>query len=368
MIRTYSFKLYSSKKNRKLHKQIDIAALVYNHCIALHRRYYRLFKKFLNASILKKHLTKLKKLPKFSYMLEIGSQSVQDVVERIDRAYKLFFYNLKTKIRTAPPSFKKIVKYKSFTLKQAGYKFLDGNKLKIGKTVYKYSKSREIEGKIKILTIKRDALGDIYIYVVCEQNQNEVFARTGKSVGYDFGLKKFMTASDGNDIVSPLFFRENSKVIAKANRNLSRKKKGSNNCRKAKLALARLHKKVSNQRADFHWKLANFLVGKYALICIEDLNLRAMQRLYGKKVSDLGFSEFVRILEYKASMTGSRIIRVDRFYASSQLCSKCGYKNSELKDLKIRKWQCPACGMVHDRDRNAAFNILAEGERIFASL
>ena len=207
MIRTYSFKLYSSKKNRKFHKQIDIAALVYNHCIALHRRYYRLFKKSLNANILKKHLTKLKKLSRFSYMLELGSQSVQDVVERIDRAYKLFFYNLKTKIRTSPPSFNKIVKYKSFTLKQAGYKFLDGNKLKIGKTVYKYSKSREIEGKIKILTIKRDALGDIYIYVVCEQNQNEVLARTGKSVGYDFGLKKFMTASDGNDIVSPLFFK-----------------------------------------------------------------------------------------------------------------------------------------------------------------
>ena len=130
----------------------------------------------------------------------------------------------------------------------------------------------------------------------------------------------------------------------------------------------RLHKKVANQRADFHWKLANSLVGRYALICIEDLNLKAMQRLYGRKISDLGFSDFVRILEYKAKMSGSKIIKVDRFYASSQLCSKCGYKNSELKDLKIRKWQCPACGLVHDRDRNAALNILAEGERIFASL
>lgn len=303
MIRTYSFKLYSSKKNRKLHKQIDIAALVYNHCIALHRRYYRLFKKSLNANRLKKHLTKLKRLPKFSYMLEIGSQSVQDVVERIDRAYRLFFNNLKSKIRTAPPSFKKVSKYKSFTLKQAGYKFLDGNKLKIGKTIYKYLKSREIEGRVKTLTVKRDALGDIYIYIVCEQNQNEVLARKGKSVGYDFGLKKFMTASDGNDIVSPLFFKENAKAIARANRILSRKKKGSNNRKKAKLALARLHKRVANQRADFHWKLANALVGEYSLICIEDLNLKAMQRLYGRKISDLGFSEFVKILEYKVFQT-----------------------------------------------------------------
>lgn len=149
MIKTYCFKLYNSKRNRKLHKQITAAGLIYNHCIALHKRYYRLFKKGLSANKLKIHLATIKKSPRFSYIGEIGSQAVQDIAERIDRAYKLFFRNLKHKIKTAPPSFKKVRKYKSFTLKQAGYRFLDDNTLRIGKQNYRYFKSREIEGKVK---------------------------------------------------------------------------------------------------------------------------------------------------------------------------------------------------------------------------
>ena len=364
MIKTYCFKLYNSKRNRKLHKQITAAGLIYNHCIALHKRYYRLFKKGLSANKLKIHLAKIKKSPRFSYIGEIGSQAVQDIAERIDRAYKLFFRNLKHKIKTAPPSFKKVRKYKSFTLKQAGYRFLDDNTLRIGKQNYRYFKSREIEGQVKTLTIKRDALGDIYIYVVCDIDQNEVLARTGEMVGFDFGLKTFMTASNGEDIESPLFFKANAKAIAKANKKLSSKQKGSNNRKKAKLTLVRLHKKVANQRRNFHWQLANYLVGRYADICIEDLNLKGMQKIYGKKISDLGFNEFVKILEYKASCTGSRVIKVNRFYASSQKCSSCGYKNSDTKDLRIRKWTCPNCGAFHDRDRNAAINILLEAEQL----
>ena len=317
MIKTYCFKLYNSKRNRKLHKQINAACIIYNHCIALHKRYYRLFKRSLSANKLKVHLTKLNKVSKFSYLKEIGSQAVQDVAERIDRSYKQFFAKLKRKAKASPPSFKKVKKYKSFTLKQAGYKFLEGNTLRIGKQNYRYCKSREIEGKVKTLTIKRDALGDIYIFVACEITQNEVLARTGEMVGFDFGLKTFMTASNGEDIKSPLFFKANAMAIAKANKTLSSKKKGSNNRKKAKLDLARLHKKVANQRNNFHWQLANYLVGRYADICIEDLNLKGMQKLYGKKISDLGFSEFVEILEYKASRTGSRVIKVDRFFASS---------------------------------------------------
>ena len=364
MIKTFCFKLYNSKRNRKLHKQINAACIIYNHCIALHKRYYRLFKRSLSANKLKVHLTKLNKVSKFSYLKEIGSQAVQDVAERIDRSYKQFFAKLKRKAKASPPSFKKVKKYKSFTLKQAGYKFLEGNTLRIGKQNYRYCKSREIEGKVKTLTIKRDALGDIYIFAACEITQNEVLARTGEMVGFDFGLKTFMTASNGEDIKSPLFFKANAMAIAKANKTLSSKKKGSNNRKKAKLDLARLHKKVANQRNNFHWQLANYLVGRYADICIEDLNLKGMQKLYGKKISDLGFSEFVEILEYKASRTGSRVIKVDRFYASSQECSSCGYKNSDTKDLRIRKWICPNCGTHHDRDRNASVNILLEAEQL----
>ena len=365
-MRTYRFKLYSSKRNRKLHRQINAAGLVYNHCIALHKRYYKLFGKLLNIYQLQKHLTKLKGISRFAYIKEIGSQAVQDVTQRIDRAYKLFFRNLKSKIRTAPPSFKKIKKYKSFTLKQAGWKLdEDGNSIKIGKQRYRYAQSRKIDGKIKALTVKRDALGDIYLYFVCETSENKVLARTGKSVGFDFGLKIFLNASDGRDIASPLFFKQNANAIKRANRNLSRKAKGSNNRKKAKIALARLHKKVANQRDNFHWQTANKLVGEYALICIEDLNLKAMQKRFGRKISDLGFSDFVNKLKYKAHRAGASVVEIDRFFPSSQLCSECGYRNTETQNLKIRKWTCPKCGNIHNRDRNASINKELEGSRIF---
>ena len=365
-MKTYKFKLYSSKRNKKLHRQINIAGSIYNHCIALHRRYYRLFKKYLNVYQLQKHLTKLKKLSKFAYMDEIGSQAVQDITQRIDRAYKLFFRNLKHSIKTAPPRFKKIEKYKSFTLKQAGWKLNESdNSIIIGRQRYRYAKSREINGKIKIITIKRDALGDIYLYFVCETSENEVLARTGKSVGFDFGLKIFLNASDGMDIASPLFFKQNANAIKMANRNLSRKAKGSNNRKKAKIALARLHKKVANQRDNFHWQTVNKLVGEYALICLEDLNLKAMQKRFGRKISDLGFADFVNKLKYMAYRTGASVVEIDRFFPSSQLCSECGYRNTETKNLKIRNWTCPKCGNTHNRDRNASINIEREGSRIF---
>lgn len=365
-MRTYRFKLYNSKRNRKLHKQINAAGLVYNHCIALHKRYYRLFGKSLNMYQLQKHLTKLKKISKFAYLKEIGSQAVQDITQRIDRAYKLFFRNLKHKIRTAPPSFKKIRKYKSFTLKQAGWKLNEaGNSITIGRERYRYVKSRKINGKVKTLTVKRDALGDIYLYFVCETSDPEILVRTGKSVGFDFGLKIFLNASDGNDIDSPLFFRKNANAIKRASRNLSRKVKGSNNRKKAKLALARLHKKTANQRDNFHWQTVNNLVGEYALICIEDLNLKSMQKRFGRKISDLGFADFVNKLKYMAHRTGASVVEIDRFYPSSQLCSDCGYQNTETKNLKIREWTCPKCGSTHNRDRNASINIEREGKRIF---
>lgn len=365
-MKTCCFKLYRSKRNKKLHRQINAAGLIYNHCIALHKRYYRVFAKMLNMYQLQKHLTKLKKIQRFSYIKNIGSQAVQDITQRIDRAYKLFFRNLKHKIRTAPPSFKKVRKYKSFTLKQAGWKLDEENGcIAIGKQKYRYTKSREISGMVKTLTLKRDSLGDIYLYFTCETTASKVIAGTGKSVGFDFGLKTFLNASDGEDITAPLFFKQNVKAIKQANRRLSRKRKGSNNRQKAKMELARLHKKTANQRSDFHWKTANQIVGKYALICLEDLNIKGMQKRFGRKISDLGFAEFVNKLKYKAEKTGSKVLEIDRFYPSSQLCSQCGYQNKVMKDLKIREWICPKCNAVHDRDKNAAINILNEGKKVF---
>lgn len=360
LIKTYSFKLYSNKRNKHLHNQIRIAARIYNHCIALHKRYYKMYGEYLPLYKLLKHITKLKKTSRFSYWNGLGSQAIQDVAERIDRAYKLFFKNLKRKVRTAPPSFKKSVKYKSFTLKQAGYKILDDNRVQINGKIYRYFKSREIEGKIKTVTVKRDTLGDIYVFIVCEQEQPQIMARTGEMVGYDFGLKTFLKASDGYDIESPLFFKQNAARIAKLNRSLSRKVKGSNNRRKARKDLARAHKRIANMRKDFHFKLAAELCADYAFICIEDLNIKAMQRMWGRKISDLSHSQFVQILKYQAAKCGTTIVDIPRFYPSSKTCSKCGYIVDELP-LSVRSWVCPECKSEHDRDYNAAVNISRVG-------
>ena len=356
-MKTYCFKLYRAKRNKKLHRSINIAGSIYNHLIALHRRYYRLYGRYLHANRLKKHITKLKKLPKCAYWNKLGSQAVQDIAERIDRAYKLFFRNLKRGIRTAPPSFRKVRRYKSFTLKQAGWKLLAGNQLRIMGQEYKYHKSREIRGIIKTITVKRDPLlGDIYLFVVCKTSDRPVGPRSGNSVGLDFGLKTFLTTSDGNKIDSPLFFNQGSTKIKQLGRALSSKKKGSHNRKRARLDLACGHKRIANQRKDFHFKLAKELAEKYATICIEDLNLKAMQRLWGRKVSDLGHANFVKILEHQCSKAGTVLVKTDRFYPSSKTCSNCGYIYKELS-LKERQWVCPSCSAIHDRDENAATNI-----------
>lgn len=361
-MKTFCFKLYHSDHNNALMRQINIAGLTYNHCIALHRRYYRLFGKYIKAFALMKHLTKLKRTKRFAFMNKLGSQAVQNVVERIDRAYSLFFSNLKRKIRSSPPKFKTVRRYKSFTLKQAGWALDEHTgRIRLGKRWYGYFKSRNIEGKVKTVTVKRDAVGDVYVYLVCETQSEPVETRTGKIVGFDFGLKRFLTGSDGHDITSPYFFMMNARTIKRKCRNLSHKQKGSHNRERARKELARAYRRMENQRHDFHFKLARQLCDEYAVICLEDLNIKGMARRWGRKVHSLGFSEFVKILEYEALKLGTQIVFIDRLYPSSQLCHVCGYKNPAVKDPKVREWDCPSCGTHHDRDKNAAKNILMAG-------
>jgi len=367
MKKTFVFKLYRSKKNKHLHRRIDAAASVYNHCIALHRCYYRIFGKYLSKYDLQKHLTKLKCLEKYTSWNTIGSQAIQDITDRIDRAYKLFFDNLKMREKRkikrmiAPPSFKKHSKYKSMTLKQAGYSVLESNQIKIGKKIFKFSKSREIQGEVKTLTIKRNPLGEIFLFLSCELPEIQATrTMTGKSAGFDFGLKTFLTSSDEFDIEAPLFFKQAQKSVASASKNLSRKKKGSEHSRKARLSLARVHEQIANRRRDYQFKLAKKLATTYDLLCFEDLHIDGMKRLWGKKVSDLGFSKFVKILKYVCSQTGSKIKVIDRFYPSSKQCHQCLWIKDDLS-LRDRVWQCCQCQTVHARDRNAAINIFREG-------
>jgi len=356
MKKNYKFKLYDANRNDNLHDQIYIAARIWNHCINLHKQYYRRTGKHLDLYKLQKYITKLKKRPKYAYWNQLGSQAIQDIPERIERGYKAFF----KKTAKHPPSFRKIKNYKSFTLKQAGYKLFDDNRIQINGVTYKYFKSRDIEGAVKTVTVKRDSLGDIYIFIVCEVDQPQVYARTGEMVGYDFGLKTYLKASDGKDIESPLFFKQNADTVQKLNRELSRKVKGSKRRTKARLKLARAHKKTADQRHDWQFKLAYELCGQYAVICIEDLNIKAMQRFWGKQISDLSQYSFIKILKYAASRTGTQIVEISRWYPSSKTCSVCGHVLYELP-LRVREWDCTECGAHHDRDYNAAVNILREG-------
>ena len=344
-----------------MRRQISIAGIVYNHCIALYRRYYRLYHKSLKKYQLQKHLVKLKNLKKYSYWNEIPAHAIQDITDRIFRAYAMFFSNLKRKVKTSPPKFKKVKKYKSFSYNMPGKNLISGNVIKLAGGYYKFFKSREIEGQIKVVTVKRDTVGDIYVYLVCDVQLEPVEVRTGKSVGFDFGLKKFLTASDGHDIDSPDFFTLNAKRIKMKSRNLSRKKEGSRNRERARLELARAYRKSVNQRHDFHFKLARRLCDEYAVICLETLNIRGMAKLWGRKIHSLGFYSFVKILENEAMKLGTKIIFVPQFFPSSQNCHVCGYKNEALRDLKVRDWECPSCHTHHDRDRNAAKNILMVG-------
>ena len=359
-MRTYVFKLYNSKRNKHLNKAINLAGSIYNHLIALHHRYYRMFGKMIPIFRIQLHITKLKKTKRYSFWNHLGSQAIQDIAQRIDRAYKLFFNNLKRGVPTSPPGFKKVRKYRSFTLKQAGYKLSDKNEIVIMGRKYKFFKSREIEGRIKILTVKRDALGDFWLYFVTDEEVQPIEARSGGSVGLDFGLKTFLTTSDKEKIESPLFLRRASNKLKKLSRKLSRKKRGSNNRNKARLDLARMHRKIANQRRDFHYKLALEIVRRYASIFVENLNIKAMQRLWGRKISDLGHAQFLNILDWQMYKNGCQGTKINRFYPSSKTCSECFYLLPELA-LSVRAWTCPKCGTEHDRDINAALNIQRVG-------
>lgn len=313
--------------------------------------------KHLSCAKLQAHIAKLRKRKPFWQL--VGSQAVQNVCQRIEKAYQLFFKHHKTGVR--PPGFKKVRRYKSFTLKQAGYKFLSGNRVKIGERIYQYWNSREIEGKVKTLTIKRTPLGELFMVVVVEtEPEPETKFETSRIAGFDFGLKTFLTCSEGFSIESPQFFKQSLAAIQKASRHHSRKCKGSHGREKARLNLVRRHEDIANRRGDWFWKLAHKLTDQFDVLYFETLNLKGIQRLWGRKVSDLGFREFLQILEWVATKKGKYVAYIDRWFPSSKACSKCGHVLESL-DLSTRQWRCPSCQSVNDRDGNAAVNIKKVG-------
>lgn len=185
-------------------------------------------------------------------------------------------------------------------------------------------------------------------------------SRLVKIAGFDFGLKTFLTCSDGSKIESPQFFKQSLNATRRANRHHSKKLKGSSNRERARKNLVRAHEDIANRRSDWFWKLAHELTNKFDVLCFETLNLKGMKRLWGRKVSDLALRDFLDILEWQALKKGKQVVYIDQWYPSSKTCSNCGHVIDRL-DLSVRRWRCPSCLSVNDRDENASLNIKRVG-------
>lgn len=244
--------------------------------------------------------------------------------------------------------------------KQCGYKLHDNELILNRKFRFKFSKSRDFEGKIKRIIIERSKIGEYYLIIITDANP-KIYRKThnGASVGIDFGLKTYLTMSDGSEYSNPLFFKQHLSEIRKKYQNLSKSKKDSNNRKNKRLELARLHKSLYNKRKDYQLKLAHELCRKYDYIFIEDLIMSDMAKRWGRKINDLAHSSFINKLEYIASKYGVIVHKINRWYASSKTC-ECGYVNKSLQ-LKDQEWICPNCGSINNRDLLAANNILRKG-------
>lgn len=351
---TYTYKLYRTKRTAKLDAMLREACFVWNHALALQKRYYSMYGKYIGATQMQKHFAKR------IARTRLHSQSVQEILQRIDLSYKRFFDHLSRR----PPKYRKTREFSSIVYKQGGFK-LNGNVLVVNsiKQHFQFSFSRPYEGKIRQIRIKRSRLGEYYLYIVTDAVAGPMShrkSRKGASVGMDFGLKTYLTLSDGTRIENPLFLKSGLNELRRKSRALSRCEKGSNHRKACRMGLERCHERIHNRREDWQWKMCHELCRRYDTICIEDLNLRGMTRLWGRKVNDLAFGLFVRKLEHVASKYGTEVVKVDRFYPSSKTCSVCQYVN-ELLSLRDRSWTCPSCGASHDRDLNASVNILRQG-------
>ncbi|MBK8128742.1 MAG: transposase [bacterium] len=303
--RTYKYRLYTSKRDKHLHQQIDVAGIIWNHALALQKRYYRLTSKYMGRFRLMRHLAKMRRTARFGYWQLVGSQAVQEIVERLDKAYQRFFASLKDKgIKTGPPRLKKVKKYKSFTLKQAGWKLLGGTRIRLTGRNYKFVLSCPVGGTVKTVTVKRDQAGRLFVcFSVIEEVNLPVEVSTGKIGGFGrsvaqrhFGLKTYLTDDEGSTYQSPEFLKANLSEIARLNRQLSRKQKGSNNRQKAKRQLALAHDRVANERRDAHFKLAHALCDEYDALGFETLNLRGMKKLWGRKMTLRPFWHWMYLL------------------------------------------------------------------------